>query len=170
MSMEKSESPRECGAGISSDDGGACLVFALDEQRYAIPLRAVERIIRAVEITQLPKAPEAVLGIINDKGRIVPVADLRSRFRLPARELRCDDRFILLRTPRRPLAVIADSVGEIRFFPPDSKDSAKGALPHMEYLQGVAVLDDGLVLIYDLDRFLSLDEETALDAALTGGG
>jgi purine-binding chemotaxis protein CheW len=98
------------------------------------------------------------------------VADLRSRFRLPARELRCDDRFILLRTPRRALAVVADSVDEIRFFPSDSTDSAKRPLPPMEYLQGVAVLNDGLVLINDLDRLLSLDEETALDAALTGGG
>ncbi len=59
------------------------IVFTLDEQRYALHLSAVERVICVVEITPLPKAPEIVLGIINVGGQIIPVIDMRKRFRLP---------------------------------------------------------------------------------------
>ena len=61
------------------------VVFALDEQRYALHLLAVERVVRAVEVTALPEAPEIVLGVVNVKGRIVPVINVRRRFRLPER-------------------------------------------------------------------------------------
>ena len=57
------------------------VVFALDEPRYALPLSAVERVVRAVEITPLPKAPEIVLGVINMQGQVVPAVDIRKRFR-----------------------------------------------------------------------------------------
>ena len=68
------------------------VVFALDEPRYALLLSAVEKVVRAVEITPLPKAPEIVVGVINAQGRILPVLDIRKRFRLPAREMKPDDR------------------------------------------------------------------------------
>ena len=67
------------------------VVFTLDEQRYALHLAAVERIIPVVEITPLPKAPDLVLGIINVGGQIIPVIDTRKRFRLPERELNLSD-------------------------------------------------------------------------------
>jgi len=168
--MEKQKSLNGHNAKMPAADKGACLLFALDERRYAIPLSAVERVIRAVEITPLPKAPEVLLGVINEQGKIIPVVDVRSRFRLPARELRCNDRFILVRTPRRVVAVVADSVSEIKLLPQDAMDSSKQAFPCMEYLHGIAAMDDGLVLINDLDRFLSLEEESALDTALEGKG
>jgi purine-binding chemotaxis protein CheW len=63
------------------------VVFALDEQRYALRLTAVERIVRAVEVTPLPKAPQIVLGVIDAQGRIIPVVDVRQRFRLTEREV-----------------------------------------------------------------------------------
>lgn len=56
------------------------VVFAFDEQRYALHLSAVERIVRMVEITPLPKAPEIVLGVVNVQGRIVPIVNIRKRF------------------------------------------------------------------------------------------
>ncbi len=55
------------------------VVFRLDEQRYAIPLAAVERIVRAVEVTALPEGPEIVLGVIDMEGRIRPVLDTRGK-------------------------------------------------------------------------------------------
>lgn len=145
------------------------VVFALDEPRYALPLSAVERIIRAVEITRLPKAPEIVLGVICIHGRIIPVVDVRTRFRLPAREMKLDDRFIIARTSRRFVALAADSVIAIRKVADNNVVSAERALPFADYVRGVAILEDDLVLICDLDRFLSLDEEHLLDAALKQG-
>lgn len=60
--------------------------LTLDGQRYALSLAQVERVIRAVEITPLPQAPEIITGVINVRGRVIPVVDIRKRFRLPVRE------------------------------------------------------------------------------------
>ena len=145
------------------------VVFALDEPRYALYLSSVERVVRAVEITPLPKAPEIVLGIINAQGRILPVLDIRKRFRLPAREMKPDDRFIIARTSRRQVALVVDSVVGVHELTEREMVSAKQALPFAQYLKGVAKVEDNLVLIHDLDQFLSLDEEQALDATLSKG-
>lgn len=144
------------------------LVFALDEPRYAIGLSSVERVARAVEIMPLPKAPEIVLGVINAQGRILPVLDIRKRFRLPEHEMKLNDRFIIARTARRVVALVVDSVIGIRDVSNGRMMSAEQSLPFAKYLKGVAKTEDGLVLIYDLDQFLSLDEERTLDKALAG--
>jgi purine-binding chemotaxis protein CheW len=145
------------------------VVFTLDEPRYALALSAVERVVRAMEITPLPKAPEIVLGVINAQGRIIPVMDVRARFRLPTRAVDCDDRFIIARTSRRSVALVVDGVVGIHALADGELVSALQALPFTEYLHGVAKLDDNLALIYDLEQFLSLDEEYVLDAALREG-
>ena len=71
--------------GPMNNPSNHIVVFTLDEQRYALHLLAVERVVRAVEVTALPEAPEIVLGVVNVKGRIVPVINVRRRFRLPER-------------------------------------------------------------------------------------
>lgn len=143
------------------------VVFTLDEPRYALYLSAVERIVRAVEITPLPKAPEIVLGVINAHGWILPVLDIRKRFRLPAQEMKPDDRFIIARTERQQVALVVDSVIGVHKLTETEMVSAKEALPFAQYLKGVAKVENNLVLIHDLDQFLSLDEEEALDATLS---
>jgi purine-binding chemotaxis protein CheW len=145
------------------------VIFALDEPRYALYLSAVERVVRAVEITPLPSAPEIVTGVINVQGRILPVLDIRKRFRLQVREMKPDDRFIIARTPRRQMALVVDSVVGVHELTELETVSAKQALPFTQYLKGVAKLEDNLVLIHDLDQFLSLDEEQVLDSALVKG-
>ena len=154
---------------IKLKDDMQIVVFSLDEPRYALDLSTVERVVRAVEITPLPKAPEIVLGVINMQGQVVPVVDVRKRFRLPGREINIDDRFIISRTSRRLVALVADDVVGVKRLGNREIVSAEQALPFAEYIKGVAKVEDDLVLIYDLDRFLSLDEEEKLDEALSGG-
>jgi len=146
------------------------VLFTLDEPRYALYLSAVERVVRAVEITPLPEAPGIVLGVINWKGKIIPVMDIRKRFNLPAREMGLDDRLIIARAAERQVALAADSVDGIRELTDQEMVSAGQSIPFTQHLKGVAKVDGDLVLIYDLDRFLSLDEEQNLDAALSGAG
>ncbi len=121
----------------------------------------------AVEITPLPKAPEIVLGLINIRGRIVPVLNIRRRFRLPDRETELTDHFIIADTSKRTVALPADSSsGVIQIFEGEITE-ATDILPALEYVKGVVKLKDGLLLIHDLETFLSLEEETALDEALS---
>src|SRR3712207_6774571 len=89
------------------------VVFTLDEHGYALPLSFVERIVRAVEVTPLPKAPEIVLGVINVQGRVIPVVNIRKRFRLPEREIELSDQFIIARTAKRTIALVVDAVGGV---------------------------------------------------------
>ena len=138
----------------------------LDDQRYALRLSTVERVIRAIEITPLPKAPEIVLGIVNIGGRIIPVINVRKRFRLPEKEIELGDHLILGQTGRRPVALVVDEVSSVVERPEAEVIAAQEILPGLAYVQGIAKLEDGMILIHDLDKFLSLEEEAALDKAL----
>src|SRR5687767_11060685 len=86
------------------------VVFVLDDQRYAVHLSAVYRVIAMVRITPLPQAPAIVLGAINIQGAIVPVINLRRRFGLPEREPRLTDRLLIARAGPRRVALVADAV------------------------------------------------------------
>lgn len=143
------------------------IVITLDEQRYALRLAAVERIARMVEITPLPAAPPAVSGMVNVQGRILPVYDLRRRFGLPQREIALTDQFIIARTARRPVALIADAVTEVITCAKSDLIAAENILPDVAYMEGVLKLKDGLILIHSLDKFLSLEEEQSLNQALS---
>ena len=142
------------------------VVFTLDELLYALPLPAVVKVIHAIEIRYLPKAPEIIAGIINVKGQIIPVADIRKRFGLAAREIDPDDRLIIADTGKREVAILVDTVTGIRDLEPGQLKQAGETLPFAEYLKGVAKIDDELILIYDLEQFLSLDEEKELEQAM----
>jgi len=142
------------------------VVFTLDEQLYAFPLPAVVKVIHAVEIRHLPKAPEIISGIINVRGQIIPVADIRKRFGLAAHEIDPDDRLIIADTGKREVAILVDTVTGIRDIAPGQQKQARETLPFAEHLRGVAKIDDELILIYDLEQFLNLDEEKELEQAL----
>jgi purine-binding chemotaxis protein CheW len=142
------------------------LVFMLDDQPFALSLPGVVKVIHAVEIRHLPKAPEIISGIINVNGRIIPVADIRKRFGLAEHEIVPDDRFIIADTGKREIAILADSISGIMDLTAGPQEQIRTTLPFAEHLRGVAKIDEGLVLIYDLDRFLSLDEENELEKAL----
>lgn len=142
------------------------VLFALDEQRYALELASVERAVRVVDVTPLPKAPPIVLGIVNVKGNVVPVYDLRRRFRLPEREINLTDQLMIATTSRQTVALLVDSVSGVVEIAEEEIAPAEKILPEIEYVRGVVKLQDGLVLIHDLDRFLSPEEERSLDQAL----
>jgi purine-binding chemotaxis protein CheW len=142
------------------------VLFALDEQRFALALSSIERAVRVVDVTPLPKAPSTVLGIVNVRGDVVPVYDLRRRFGLAERDINLADQLIIARTSRQKVALLVDSVNGVLEVSEEAIASAEKILPEMEYVRGVVKLPDGLVLIHDLDRFLSPEEERILDQAL----
>ncbi len=144
------------------------IVFGLDEQRYALRLSSVERTVRMVEITPLPEAPEIVLGVIDVHGEVVPVLNIRKRFRLPERAPGLADQLIMARTTRRSVALVADAVIDVVALSEDELIKPATILQRLEYVEGVARLGDGMVFIHDQDAFLSLEEEQMLATALFG--
>jgi purine-binding chemotaxis protein CheW len=142
------------------------VVFQLGEQRFALDVTVVERVVRAVEIAQLPDAPRGVRGVINLQGRIVPVFDLWSRLGQPARAVRAGDHLIVARTHSRTVALLVDSVvGVVRRSEAQITPAAE-ILPDIESISGVMKLDDSLVLVHDLERFLSIEDHEKLQLAL----
>ncbi len=143
------------------------VIFNLDRQRYALHLSAVERVVRAVQVTPLPKGPPIVLGVVNVRGQIIPVINLRRRFGLSESELSLGDSFVLARAGTRGVALVADGVdGLLELFEKDVVTST-AILPSAQYLEGVVKLNDGLVLIHNLESFLSVEEAQELDGAIT---
>lgn len=142
------------------------VVFGLDEQRYALRLSAVERVVQAAAIDPLPGSPEIVLGVVNLQGRMIPAVDIRKRFGLPAREMGLGDHLIISRTTRRDVALLVDAVFDVVTRVETEITPANQIVPGLDYIEGVIKLEDGLALIHDLDAFLSLEEEEALEAAM----
>lgn len=147
---------------------GPVVVFSLDKRRYGLPLTAVERVVRMVDVTPLPQAPTIVFGVISVQGRVVPVFDPRRRFRFQERALQLSDQLVIARAARRIVALVVDVVIDVLDYSPAEVTGAHDIVAGLDYVEGVVKLADGLVLIHDLDRFLSLEEEQALDAAIQG--
>lgn len=138
--------------------------FVIDREEFGVEILRVQEIIRLVDITRVPHAPAFVEGVINLRGKIVPVIDLRKRFRLATREADQDTRIIVLELVDRVVGFMVDSVREVirvdrRLIEPPP-DLAIGIDAH--YITGVAKLDDRLLIILDLDEVLTADEEQAL--------
>jgi purine-binding chemotaxis protein CheW len=142
------------------------LTFELAGQRYALFLRAVREVVRAVSITRLPGAPAVVEGIVRVRGELVPVMDVRKRLELPAKPLDPGEYLVLAEAAGRTVAMRVEATGEILELEPSELRSARDLAPRAEYLAGVVGLPDGLVLIHDLERFLSPAESISLDDAL----
>ena len=142
------------------------VVFTLDEQRYGLPVKMVERVVRAAEITPLPLAPQNVLGAVTIQGEVVPVLNVRRRFRRPECAIEPDHEFIVAHTARRKVALAVDEAVDVSAYAgPDLTPSALIS-EGLECLHGVVKCQDGMILILDLDQFLSPDEEQVLDDAM----
>ena len=141
------------------------LVFQLEDSRYALPLGEVQEVVRAVEVTPLPGAPEVVRGVIDVRGVITPVFDLRARLDMPVKDVEPSDQFVLASAAGRSVALHVDAVEWMATVSDDEIASATTAQasPH---IAGIARLPDGLALIHDLATFWSADESTALNGAM----
>ena len=142
------------------------VVFTLADQRYGLPLARVKRSIRVVAITPLPEAPPIVLGVIDLAGVIIPVIDIRKRFGHPSRDIHLSDHLIVATTSRRTIALLVDEAKGVIEISSETYSPAEKILPGLKLFDGAGSLMDGLVLIHDLERLLSLDEEASIDRAL----
>jgi purine-binding chemotaxis protein CheW len=142
------------------------LAFMLGEQRYALRLTTVQRAVRTVEITPLPKAPEVVLGVIDSRGEIIPVMSMRKRFGLAEPETRLTDQLIVAKAGPRNVALLVTSVSGVVEEASEEITEAKKIVPDAQYVEGITRLGGGILFIHDLDRFLSGKEEQQLDGVL----
>jgi purine-binding chemotaxis protein CheW len=145
------------------------LVFVLSGLHCALRLADIERVLRAVEITPVPKAPGIVMGLVNVQGRVIPVLNIRKLLRLPEIETNLNDQIILARTTTFPVALVVDDVPGVAEFSEQDIVAPAELYPGLEYLEGVTKLQGGIVYIYNLDRFLSSAEKSEIEHLLSEG-
>jgi purine-binding chemotaxis protein CheW len=144
------------------------VTFFLDDRRFAVPLASVVRVERVVAVTPLPQAPTIISGIVDFHGQVIPVADIRRRFRISPRAIELTDQLLLLNTRKRTVAFLVDVVEGSVEVPADRLVDTETVLAGLEYVRGILTLEDGMILIHDPETFLSLEEARTLDEALEG--
>ena len=140
------------------------VVFEVEAERYGVPIGAVQEIIRTPAITLVPRAPVHVAGVINLRGRVIPVIDLRLRFGLPPREAGRDSRVVVLDVDGQTVGAWVDSVSEVRRIAADAIE-APGATLASEgaHLRAIAKVDEKLIILLHLDRVLEPPQLSADD-------
>jgi len=142
------------------------VAFILGEQQYALPLTTVQRVVRMVEVTPLPEAPEVVLGVIDFHGNIIPVMSMRKRFGFPEFETSLSDQLIVADTAIRRVALVVNSVTGVLERTTEEVTEAEKIVPGGQYVEGITRLGDGILFIHNLEHFLSKKEGEQLDGLL----
>jgi purine-binding chemotaxis protein CheW len=145
--------------------------FSVGEEEYGLELPRVKEVIRMREITWLPKAPSFVKGIINLRGDVIPIIDLRDKFGLELREDTTQTRVIVVEIEGRLVGLVVDSASQVVRILADQIDpppSVPGGFSQ-ELITGVGKIDHRLVILLNADSILTVDEKMALssiDAAM----
>ncbi|HBK61332.1 MAG TPA: chemotaxis protein CheW [Firmicutes bacterium] len=144
------------------------VVFELGDESYGVDISRVQDINRMQEITEIPHAPESVVGVINLRGRVIPVIDLRKRFGLSAAPNTKDTRIVVVHMEHNLIGMIVDAVSKVLRIPADIVEPPSPVLASIDssYLRGIAKLDDNLVVLLDLDFVLSRHEHEAINEVL----
>jgi purine-binding chemotaxis protein CheW len=143
------------------------VVCELADEHYGLDIAKVFEIIRHQPITAVPRSPRFVKGVINLRGRIIPVVDLRERFGMQPAEPTKETRIVVAESAATRVGLIVDSVSEVLLVPSEAVEPtpevAAGA--DAEYLRGIANLGDRLVMLLELAGLFGVEDQRALAGA-----
>jgi len=140
------------------------VTFHLDNEVYGITVMQVMEVLRSVEITPVPGAPDYVLGIINLRGNVVTVIDTRKRFSLPSKEIDDLSRIVIIESSGQVLGMLVDCVAEVVYLQESEIDMAPniGNDDSSRFIQGVHSKNDSLLILIDINKLLTPDEWDAI--------
>lgn len=140
------------------------VTFSIGEEEFGVDILKVQEIIRTMEITKVPRAPIFVEGVINLRGKVIPIIDLRSKFGLQAREHDQHTRIIVIEITDMIVGFVVDSVSEVLRIPASTVEPPPPVVSGLEseYISGVGKLEDRLLILLDLNRLLSSEEQEQL--------
>ncbi|WP_319781236.1 chemotaxis protein CheW [Maridesulfovibrio sp.] len=140
------------------------VTFSIGEEEFGVDILKVQEIIRTMEITKVPRAPQFVEGVINLRGKVIPIIDLRSKFGLQTREHDQHTRIIVIEINDMIVGFVVDSVSEVLRIPASTVEPPPPVVSGLEseYISGVGKLEDRLLILLDLNRLLSSDEQEQL--------
>ena len=140
------------------------VTFSIGEEEFGVNILKVQEIIRTMEITKVPRAPDFVEGVINLRGKVIPIIDLRRRFGLAPRGHDKNTRIIVIEINNIIVGFVVDAVSEVLRIPASTVEPPPPMVAGVEsdYVSGVGKLQDRLLIMLDLDRLLSSEDMEAL--------
>jgi purine-binding chemotaxis protein CheW len=145
------------------------VIFDVTNEAFGVDIGTVREIIRMQDITRVPGVPDFVKGVINLRGKVIPVVDLRRKFGFPLAEQTKENRIVVIGVNEQDIGVIVDAVTEVLRIPVESVVPPNSVIStaDSEYLIGIAKLDKRLIILLDMAKILSRAETISLSAVLT---
>ncbi len=141
------------------------VIFNLGDEKYGVETSQVKEIIKVEEITSIPNAPDYVEGVINLRGQITTIINLRRRFGMEPKPIDNDTRIIVFEHKGSTIGMMVDTVTEVKYLPKENIDELPSIItPKAEskFLRGIGKLPDGLLILIDLGKVLSEEELSAV--------
>lgn len=138
------------------------VTFGIGEEEFGIDILKVQEIIRTMAITKVPNSPPYVEGVINLRGKVIPVIDLRSRFDMEYRNHDSHTRIIVLQIHGMIVGFVVDEVSEVLRIQSNTVEPPPPVVSGIEseYIKGVGKLDNRLLILLDLDKLIPIEELT----------
>lgn len=140
------------------------VTFSIGEEEFGVDILKVHEIIRTMEITKVPRAQDFVEGVINLRGKVIPIIDLRRRFGFVSKKHDKHTRIIVIEINNMIVGFVVDSVSEVLRIPAATVEPPPPVVAGVEseYISGVGKLQDRLLILLDLDKLLSGEDMEAL--------
>lgn len=135
------------------------LTFKLDDQEYALAIADVVQVVRMVALNRLPQAPDCVEGVINLRGKVIPVINIRKRCGLPSKPYNANTQLLIAQSHERSMALIVDVVSEVLSLSESQIEAPERVAPQLKQLRGVGKLGNRLILLLDPDTLLPHDSQ-----------
>lgn len=141
------------------------VAFKLEKEEFAVDIQQVREVLKMTQVTPLPQSAYYIEGVINLRGEVIPVVDLRKRFELTEEARNEQTRIIIVEIKGNDVGLIVDSVTEVLRFPaaaiqpPPSRIAGTRA----DLIKGVGKIEDRLLIVLDLEKILTTEEVIALD-------
>jgi purine-binding chemotaxis protein CheW len=141
--------------------------FKLGPEEYGVDIAQVQEINRMVAVTNVPRAPVFMEGVINLRGQLIPIIDLRTRFGMPRAEHTKNTRIVVTEISSKRVGMVVDSVSEVLRLPLDAIEPAPDMITGVdtEYIRGVGKIDDRLIILLDLAKIVTGSEKRELETA-----
>ncbi len=171
--MATAQEGAQAEAGVEDIEKDQYLVFKIEAQEFAIQAARVQEISRVVPTTHVPTAPPYIEGILNLRGQLATVINFRRKFGLGAKESDEDTRIIMVEHGGFPIGVLVDSVEEVIRISDDKVQTlpeTAATKVSRDYITGVGMLEDRLVVVLDADKILTKSELQEAEAARNSTG
>jgi purine-binding chemotaxis protein CheW len=141
--------------------------FKLGSEEYGVEIAQVQEINRMVAVTHVPRAPQFMEGVINLRGQLIPIIDLRARFGMPRVEHTKNTRIVVTDIGAKRVGMVVDSVSEVLRLATDAIEDAPEMITGVdtEYIRGVGTIEDRLIILLDLAKIITGTEKRELEAA-----